>query len=139
MHLGELSSENLCFDWMGWVGKKGENIDQLPLFVWETLNREGEACNLPITPHFLNEGQTRDNVLYLCLYLYLCMYCISICIRRSVSFANYSALLYRSKQGTACLCFLCFIIRLICPSGTTAGFQECPMLSKVTSISHGKM
>ena len=56
MHLGELSSETLCFDWMGWVGKKDQNIGQLPLFVWETLRRVGEACNLPITPHFLQEG-----------------------------------------------------------------------------------
>ena len=63
MRLGELSSENLCFDWMDRGGqKKDQNIGQLPLFVWETLNREGEACNLPITPHFLTgEGQTRDS------------------------------------------------------------------------------
>ena len=53
MHLGELSSATLCFDWMGWVWEKNQNIDQLPLFVWETLRRVGEACNLPITPHFL--------------------------------------------------------------------------------------
>ena len=123
MPLGELSSEILCFDWMGWVGKKEQNIDQLPLFVWETLKREGEACNLPITPHFLKAGQIRENAFVFVFVFTFCIFLLLLFAHGEACLSSISPHFLQEQTGNSMFVFSSFKYLFNCPSCTTVGFH----------------